>query len=58
MTKYYVELDARMYFEYEIEAENEDDAVAQAEAMADQDARDEYIDWDVWVEAIDEEDEQ
>lgn len=47
MPKFYVELDARVYFEGEIEADNEEDALDIAFEQADDELGWEKPDWDV-----------
>lgn len=53
MPKYFVELSARYYFEGDIEANDEDEAVERAMNEADEEIRWEQIDWDVdYVELL------
>lgn len=53
MPKYFVELSARVYFEGEIEANDEDEAVELAMDLADEDVWGDSIDWDAdYVELL------
>lgn len=53
MPKYFVELSARYYYEGDIEANDEDEAVERAMNEADEEIRWEPIDWDVdYVELL------
>lgn len=53
MPKYFVELSARYYFEGDIEANDEDEAIELAMDEADEEIRWESIDWDVdYVELL------
>jgi hypothetical protein len=53
MPKYFVELSARLYFDGEIEAEDEAMAIDLAWDQADENARWDSIDWDVdYVELL------
>jgi hypothetical protein len=54
MSRYIVELTSRLYYEMEVEAEDEEMAVEKALDRADEDIRDDAIEWDVdFVECID-----
>lgn len=56
MAKYFVELSARLYWEGEIEADDEAQAIDYAWDEADEAARWDAIDWDVdYVEELSEE---
>ena len=47
MPSFYVEVESRIYFEYEIDAETLEDAENDAIERANHDVHDEWLDWEV-----------
>lgn len=58
MPKFIVEVSTRAYYEYEIEAENEEQAEEEAINRANMDIDDEWLDWDIdYISEVVEDDE-